>query len=103
MPLWGFTSFMHGWAHPIFLLLLVPTIFYAARRSYFDRKIVGYLLSGLLLVLTGWLAGHYWFGLLFETVVTMAGRVLLITGHWLNLDRKSTRLNSSHVDNSYDV
>src|SRR5690625_5907200 len=54
MPLWGFTSFMHGWAHPIFLLLLVPTIFYAARRSYFE-------------------------------------------------DRKSTRLNSSHVAISYAV
>ncbi len=97
MPLWGFTSFMHGWAHPIFLLLLVPTIFYAARRSYFDRKIVGYLLSGLLLVLTGWLAGHYWFGLLFETVVTMAGSVLLITGHWLNFRHHRECKTRGHV------
>src|SRR5690625_5772545 len=83
MPLWGFTSFMHGWAHPIFLLLLVPTIFYAARRSYFDRQIVGHMLSGLLLVLTGRLAAHCWLALLFETAVTLAGGGLLVTGHWL--------------------
>src|SRR5690625_3127178 len=83
MPLWGFTSFMHVWAHPVFLLLLGPSIFDATRRCYFDRKIVGYLLSCLLLVLTGWLAGHYWFGLIFDTVVTMTGSVLLITGYRL--------------------
>lgn len=96
-PLWGFTSFLHGWAHPLFIILLVPTIYYAARRSYFDRKIVWLLLTGFVLVLTGWLAGHQWFGLIFETVVTMIGSVFLIAGHWLNFRHHRVCNNSRHV------
>lgn len=97
LPLWGFTSFMHEWAHPLFIILLVPTIYYAARRSYYDRKIVGFLLTGLILVLVGWLAGHHWFGLLFETLVTMAGSIFLIAGHWLNYRHHRVCSNSRHV------
>lgn len=95
-PLWGFTSFMHGWAHPLFIFLLVPTIYYAARRSYYDRRVVGLLSGGFVLVLTGWLAGHHWFGFLFETIVTLIGSLLLITGHWLNFKHHQVCKNSRH-------
>ncbi|WP_234567167.1 MerC domain-containing protein [Rhodohalobacter sp. 614A] len=84
LPLWGFASILHDWLHPIFILLIAPTIYFASKRSHFDRKITGTLTSGFLLILIGWVAGHFWIGLWFETTLTVLGSAVLITGHWFN-------------------
>ncbi|MGM0505673.1 MAG: MerC domain-containing protein, partial [Bacteroidota bacterium] len=58
LPIWPALGGHYNWVHPLFLVLIVPTVFYAARRSHYDRQILRWLLSGLLLVTVGWLAGH---------------------------------------------
>lgn len=84
LPLWGFTTMMHDWLHPIFILLILPTVYFASKRSHFDKKITWLLSAGFLLVLIGWFPGHFWIGLWFETTLTIFGSGLLITGHWFN-------------------
>ncbi len=39
LPLLDFTTVMHDWLHPVFILLIVPTVYFASRRSHFDKKI----------------------------------------------------------------
>jgi hypothetical protein len=90
LPLWEFTAIMHEWMHPVFIILILPTVYYASRRSHFDRIITGLLTGGLILLLIGWSVGHYWIGLLFETVFTVAGSFALIAGHWFNYRHHQT-------------
>lgn len=84
LPLWTFAPVLHEWAHPVFLVLLAPIVFYASRRSHYDFTITSVLVGGFVVVLAGWLLGHYWLGFLFETSVTLLGSGLLIAGHWFN-------------------
>jgi hypothetical protein len=72
------------WLHPVFVALIAPTVYFASKRSHFDKKITRLLVWGFVLVLAGWLLGHFWLGFWFETGATFAGSVLLIWGHWLN-------------------
>ncbi|MFU8812437.1 MAG: MerC domain-containing protein [Balneolaceae bacterium] len=72
------------WVHPIFILLIAPTVYFAAKRSHFNRSITLQLVSGLVLITVGWLVGHYWLGFWVETAATLAGSALLIRGHWRN-------------------
>jgi len=96
LPLWTITGVIHDWVHPILILLLLPVVYFAAKRSHYDRKITTYLIAGFLLLLIGWLAGHFWLGLLFESITTLAGSILLIIGHWSNYRHHSTCSNHSH-------
>jgi len=96
LPLLSIAPILHQWAHPVFIVLLVPIVYFAAKRSHYDLKITTLLLSGLVLVVTGWLAGHYWLGIVFETVVTVLGSAVLIAGHWLNYRHHRVCKNSSH-------
>ena len=89
-------TFMHEWAHPVFALLIAPTVYYASKRSHFDRKITGLLSAGFILILIAWIAGHYFIGIWFETGVTVAGSVVLIGGHWLNYRHHQTCSVASH-------
>lgn len=84
LPLWDITTVIHDWLHPVFILLIIPTVYFASRRSHFDKKITRLLSAGLILILIGWVFGHFWIGLLFETALTVAGSVFLIAGHWFN-------------------
>lgn len=84
LPLTTFAPVLHDWVHPVFVLLIAPTVYYASKRSHFDRKIVSYLSAGFLLVTFGWILGHNWLGAGFETGATILGSLLLITGHWKN-------------------
>lgn len=84
LPLWTFATLLHDWLHPVFIILIAPTIYFASKRSHNDRKIVGLLSVGFLFILFGWVIGHFWIGLLFETLLTVVGSAVLITGHWFN-------------------
>lgn len=96
LPLWSFAPVFHEWAHPVFILLLIPIVFFASRRSHYDRTITTVLLIGFGLVATGWLLGHYWLGFLFETAATLVGSAVLIAGHWLNYRHHRRCSNKSH-------
>ncbi|WP_158278565.1 MerC domain-containing protein [Rhodohalobacter mucosus] len=89
-------TFMHELAHPIFAALIAPTVYFASRRSHYDKKITGLLMGGFALILIGWLVGHYLIGLWFETGVTVAGSIVLIWGHWLNYRHHRTCNIASH-------
>ncbi len=98
LPLSTFLPVMHEWAHPIFVLSIVPIIYFASRRSHYDFTITAFLVTGFLLVLFGWLLGHYWLGIWFETYSTVLGSGLLIAGHWMNYlhHQKCTNHNHKH-------
>lgn len=84
LPLWGFATVLHDVLHPVFILLIAPTVYFASKRSHFDRKITSLLTAGFLFILIGWVFGHFWIGFLFETILTVIGSAVLIAGHWFN-------------------
>lgn len=96
LPLLDFTTVMHDWLHPVFILLIVPTVYFASRRSHFDKKITRFLFGGFFLVLIGWFPGHFWIGLWFETTLTILGSGVLITGHWFNYRHHQSCDNKKH-------
>jgi hypothetical protein len=96
LPLASTAPFLEEWLHPIFVALIAPTVYFASKRSHYDRKITGLLVSGFVLILFGWLLGHYWLGFWVETGSTLAGSLLLIRGHWLNYRHHQTCTVSSH-------
>lgn len=96
LPLWSFAEILHDWAHPVFLIILLPTVYYASKKSHYDKKITGLLYGGILLVAAGWGLGHFWLGLAFETTLTVAGSFTLIAGHWLNYKHHRTCKNARH-------
>ncbi|MEX2602842.1 MAG: MerC domain-containing protein [Gracilimonas sp.] len=97
LPLSSFALSIESWFHPLFVILIAPTVFYASRRSHYDKKIVTLLSSGFILILAGWLIGHHWFGEFFETGATLVGSILLIAGHWLNYRHHQSCKNTSHT------
>ena len=96
MPIASVGSFLAEWLHPLFVGLIAPTVYFASKRSHFDTRITSLLISGFLFILAGWLIGHYWLGIWSETGLTLAGSILLITGHWLNYQHHQKCTNHSH-------
>lgn len=96
LPLWPVHGVLQEWVHPILMIPLLPIVYFAARRSHFDRQITTLLLTGTLFVLAGWLLGHYWLGFWVETVLTIIGSGLLISGHWRNYRHHQRCTNSRH-------
>ena len=96
LPLWSFGVVIHEWLHPLFILLILPTVYYASKRSHFQRKIIRLLFGGLFLLVTGWGLGHFWIGLWFETGMTVIGSLVLIAGHWLNYRHHRVCSNKNH-------
>ncbi len=87
LPLWPTAAAVHGWLHPVFALVLVPTTVLAAAsgyRKHGQRRIVALLGVGLLVILVAGVLGHAAPGAFAETAVTLGGSGLLITGHWRN-------------------
>lgn len=83
LPLWPVAEAIHFWTHPILFLLIVPTVYYAIRNSNIPKRIPRFLYTGLVVVALAWVL-HDWVGLWGESIITMAGSALLITGHWFN-------------------
>jgi hypothetical protein len=96
LPLSPFALAVEHWFHPVFALLIAPTIFYAVRRSHFNKRIVTLLTTGFILIIAGWLLGHYILGHIFETITTLIGSIFLIAGHWHNYRHHQTCSNASH-------
>lgn len=102
LPLWPAASHLYEWTHPVFIALLVPTVWFAARRSHFNKRVTRLLVSGLLLVVFGWLLGHLWLGFLIEILLTVAGSGFMIIGHILNYRHHRTCNNSQHNHHPVD-
>ncbi len=87
LPLWPTAGAWHGWLHPVFALILVPTTIGAAAAGYRKhgrRRIVVLLAGGLVVVLAAGGLGFAHPGAVAETALTLAGSGLLIAGHWRN-------------------
>jgi len=102
MPLWSFIPALHEWAHPVFVLMIAPIVYFAARRSHYDTTITTILVLGFLFILAGWLLGHYWLGFIFETTTTLFGSGLLIAGHWMNYRHHQQCTNRNHKHHPID-
>lgn len=96
LPLSSVLPGLHGWVHPIFMATLLPVIYFAAKKSHYDRLITGLLVGGFLMLAAGWIGGHEWFGHEFETVTTIVGSVVLVAGHWRNYRHHQTCRNPHH-------
>lgn len=94
--MFGIVTAVDEWLHPLFIALLAPAVYFAIRRSHRDKKITAILVVGLVFVLLGYALGHYWLGHLTEVILTVAGSVILITGHWLNYRHHRTCKNHTH-------
>jgi len=96
LPLWPALASVHEWAHPVFIVILIPIVYFAIRRSYFDFTVATTLVSGLVMVILGWLIGHFWLGIWVEISLTMLGSGFLIAGHWINYHHHRHCNNHSH-------
>lgn len=97
LPLWPVAESAHSWTHPILLLLIAPTVFFALRTNTVSARVPGLLFLGLAVVGLAWML-HDWVGLWEESAVTTVGSLLLIAGHWFNYKNHSLRACTvSHV------
>lgn len=96
LPLWPALASAHEWIHPVFIILLIPIIYFAIRRSHFHFTVTTTLVTGFILATLGWLIGHFWLGLWVETSLTILGSSILITGHWINYHHHRHCNNSRH-------
>lgn len=96
LPVTTVLPVLHNWAHPIFILTLIPIVFFASRRSHYDPFITSLLVGGFMVVIAGWLGGHMIFGYLFETITTLTGSAILIAGHWFNYRHHQQCSNKAH-------
>lgn len=103
LPLFSTVNLLHEWAHPVFLVLLAPIVFFASKRSHYDFTITSILITGFIIILIGWLLGHYWLGFLFETSMTLLGSGMLIAGHWFNYRHHRACKNHTHNHHPVDT
>lgn len=97
LPALPLAASINEYAHPVFILILIPVVLFAGKRSHFDRKIMTFLISGLILITAGWGIGHFWLGDVFEIGFTVLGSLLLIYGHWKNYRHHQVCSNSRHL------
>ncbi|WP_350356648.1 MerC domain-containing protein [Fodinibius salicampi] len=90
LPLWPAAEATHEWTHPVLLLLILPTIYYAIRKSKNAKNVSVFLYSGLGVITLSWLL-HDFVGLWWESFITIIGSALLVRGHWLNYQNHSAR------------
>jgi hypothetical protein len=83
LPLWPVAESIHVWTHPVLLLLIGPTVFFAVRAENVPNYIVRLLVGGLIVITLSWLL-HDWVGGWTESAITTIGSILLILGHWFN-------------------
>lgn len=92
LPLWPVALRWHDWAHVAFAVLLVPVTLVAMWGAHRRERPWGIPFSlglGLLLVLLA-IAARASLGEVGETLVTLTGSILLITGHWRNWRGRAT-------------
>lgn len=87
LPIWTSAQQVHGWLHPVFAVLLIPTTILAlviGYKRHRSRRVVALMAVGLLLVVVAAIPAFHNPGIVFETVLTMSGSAFLIAGHLLN-------------------
>src|SRR5690625_7563958 len=57
LPLWQAAEGIHDWVHPLFILVVLPIIWFSVKRSHCNGTITTLLLTGLLLLVVGWVLG----------------------------------------------
>jgi hypothetical protein len=80
----------HPLVHQILALLIVPTTLWASVHGYKHHKSTGIvilLMLGAMTISLGAVFGEEFPAEYMETLVTVLGSALLITGHWLNWKR----------------
>ena len=82
LPLWHGHHAAEEWIHVVFLILIIPTI-YLVMKGHHIRLVTFLLIGGFSVLVLGLILGFMHFEIL-ETVVTVIGSVLLISGHFLN-------------------
>jgi len=83
LPLLPFGVALHQWTHPVLFLLIMPTVWLALRKNRQDRMIKCLFFTGLSMLAVAWLL-HDGVRTIVEMVITLAGSIFLISGHWLN-------------------
>lgn len=87
LPMWTSASALHGWLHPVFAVLLIPTTIIAGLAGYRRHRssaVVFMLTLGLVLILGTVVLLHDEWGSTREIVFTGLGSVILIAGHIMN-------------------
>ncbi|NBB86304.1 MAG: MerC family mercury resistance protein [Bacteroidetes bacterium] len=88
LPLWPTLQAVNAWVHPTLLVLLLPVVMGALRRTRRTGHMATAALLGIgFLVLVGAWLGHDAWGGTGERIGTIAGSALLIAGHAQNWHR----------------
>src|SRR5690625_7496763 len=82
LPLWQAAEWIHDWLHPLFILVVLPIIWFAVKCSRYKRIITTLQLTGRLLLVAGCMLCHLCVGRSFEWVRTMAASPTIIVEHW---------------------
>lgn len=72
------------WFHALILILVIPTVVLALKQSNGRRRVVYLLIAGLLLIMAGLGSGSFGGYYHWETGLTVAGSILLVSGHVSN-------------------
>jgi vacuolar-type H+-ATPase subunit I/STV1 len=83
LPLLPVAESVHDWTHPALFLLIAPTVYFAVRSNGLPKSIPRLLYIGLAVIALAWML-HDLIGMWGESVVTIIGSCLLVTGHWMN-------------------
>lgn len=89
MPLWSLGFILNSWAHPIFLILIMPILLLSIKQSKANGRISALFFIGISLLILAWLI-HPMIGHTAETITTMIGSAMLIIGHWQNQRQHSS-------------
>ena len=88
LPLWHGHHAAEEWIHVVFLIFIIPTI-YLVMKGQHTRLVTFLLMGGFGVLVTGLIVGVMHFETL-ETVITVFGSTLLISGHYLNFRSHQT-------------
>ena len=87
---------LHGWTHPVFAALILPTVIQASRHAGSTSWVRPLLVGGFLALIIGWSLGHALENELLEIGLTIAGSVLLVIGHVINYRHHRACKNPKH-------
>ncbi|MEM6648148.1 MAG: MerC domain-containing protein [Bacteroidota bacterium] len=86
LPLWTGLGEIHEWVHIVLVIPIIPITIIAMRNAagpHRSKRVPWYLGVGLVLIIVAIPLGHE-LGGPSETLITLAGSGLLISGHWMN-------------------
>jgi hypothetical protein len=87
IPFWPSLEVFHDYSHLVFLMVIIPVVYFSLKKSFESKTILLMMLAGLLIIFAAWLFRDP-LGEIGESLVTLSGSALLIRGHWLNYKNK---------------